>query len=166
MLDKAGLPLPPGEDFWVLGEALGRTGVKSFLQLDVDSNTLEVRSFHKQKLRQLMDDLYGQRVPGTRRRDPATRKVKDTRDLSLFAKILSSDKARVHLHKGKRLQEAAIYVDTREESLVRLAKITKEVSLLLRKLMANRAKGVNAIALHDAARSLDGAVKAFIKEHA
>jgi ParB/Sulfiredoxin domain len=166
LLKKAELPLPPGEDFWVLGEALGRTGVKGFLQLDVDPNTLEVRSFHRKNLSILMDDLYGQKVPGTKRRDPATRKVKDTRDMSLFAKILSSDKARAYLHKGKRLQEASIYVDTREESLARLTKITKEMSLLVRKLLAKNAKNAKAIALHEAFKRFEGTARLFLKEHA
>jgi hypothetical protein len=166
LLKKAGLPLPPGEDFWVLGEALARTGVKSFLQLDVDANTLQVRSFHKQNLSKLMDDLYGRKIPGTKRRDPATRKVKDTRDMSRFANILGSDKARTYLHKGSSLQEASIYVDTREESLARLTKITKEMSLLVRKVLAKNATNTEAIALHEAFKHLERAVKIFLKAHA
>jgi len=166
LLNKGNLPLPPGEDFWVLGEALARTGVKSFLQLDVDPNTLEIRSFNRKNLSRLMDDLYGQRVATTKRRDPATRKVKDTRDLSLFARILSSDKARAFLHKGKTLREASIYVDTREESLTRLTKATKEMALLVRKVLAKNSKNAEAIALHNAFKGLEGAVRAFLKEHA
>jgi hypothetical protein len=165
LLKKARIPLPPGEDFWVLGESLGRTGVKGFLQLDFDANTLEVRSFHKRNLSKLMDDLYGQRGSGTSRRDPATRKVKDTRDISLFAKILGSDRARAYLHRGKSLREASIYVDTREQSLARLTKITKEMSLLVRKVVANNAKSTEAIALHKAFKQMDSAVKAFRKTH-
>jgi hypothetical protein len=166
LLKKAQLPLPPGEDFWVLGESLARTGVKGFLQLDVDANTLEVRSFHKQNLSKLMDDLYGQKVSGTSRRDPATRKVKDTRDISLFAKILASDRARAYLHRGKGLREASIYVDTREQSLARLTKITKEMSLLVRKLSARDGKSAEAIALNAAFKRMETAVKAFRKAHA
>jgi hypothetical protein len=166
LLTEAGLTLPPGEDFWVLGEALARTGVKGFLQLDIDANTLEVRSFHKRNLSKLMDDLYGRKVLGTKRRDPDTRKVKDTRDLSLYANVLSSDKARTYLHTGKRLQEASIYLDTREQSLARLTKITKEMSILVRKLLAQNTRNPEAISLHKAFKALQGAVKVFVKEHA
>jgi hypothetical protein len=166
LLRKAELTFPPGEDFWVLGEALARTGVKDFLQLDVDPNTLEVRSFHKKNLLQLMDDLYGGRIPGSRRRDVATRKVKDTRDLSLFAKVLSSEKARAYLHVGKGLQEASIYVDTKEQSLTRLAKITTEMSLLVHKLSTQNPKNSEAVALQEEFKRLEAAVKAFLKKHA
>jgi hypothetical protein len=166
LLKKAGIRLPPGEDFWVLGEALARTGVKGFLQLDVDANTLEVRSFHTRNLSKLMDDLYGRRIPGTDRRDPATRKVKDTRDLSLFARVLSSDKARLYLHTGKRLQEASIYLDTREQSLARLTKITKEMSLLVRKLLIRTSGNPKAKSLHMTFKEFERAVKVFTKAHA
>jgi hypothetical protein len=165
LLRKADLNLPPGEDFWVLGEALGRTGVKEFLQLDVDPDTLQIRSYRKKNLSQLLDDLYGGRTPGTKRRDTTNRKVKDTRDLSLFAKVLSSEKARAYLHAGKSLQEAAIYVDTREQSLTRLAKLTREMSLLVRKLAVQN-KSSEATALQDEFKRLEIAVKAFLKKHA
>jgi len=166
LLRSAKLNLPPGDDFWVLGEALGRTGVKNFLQLDVDADTLEIRSFQKRNLSRLLDDLYGHKIAGTKRRDPSTRKVKDTRDISLYANILSSDKARTHLHSGKGLQEAAIYVDSREQSLNRLAKITREMSLLVRKLIAQDPKHEQGIKLQTAFKSLDETVKAFLKKYA
>jgi len=41
-------------DFWVLGEALGRTGIKKFLQVDIDSKTLEIRSYSKKNLNLLL----------------------------------------------------------------------------------------------------------------
>jgi hypothetical protein len=166
LLTKAKLSLPPGEDFWVLGEALGRTGVRQFLQLDVDPNTLEVRSYDKRSLSQLLEDLYGVKISGTKRRDPVNRKVKDTRDLSLYSKVLSSERARSCLHSGKGLTEAAIYVDTREESLNRLAKITKEMSLLVRKLIAQDSKKPEVLTLNEAFKRLDEAVKLFLKKHA
>ncbi len=166
LMREAGLTLPPGDDFWVLAEALQRAGVKAFIQLDVDANTLEVRSYNKRNLLQLLDDLYGSRTAGTRRRDPASRKVKDTRDLSLFAKVISSDRARLHLHAGKSLEEAAIYVDTRKQSLKKLATITKEMSLLVRKLLAHGSKETEALALQEAFKRLDSAVKVFLKKHA
>ncbi|MGB8542426.1 MAG: ParB N-terminal domain-containing protein [Candidatus Acidiferrales bacterium] len=166
LMRDADLTLPPGDDFWVLAEALQRAGVKAFIQLDVDANTLEVISFNKRNLLQLLDDLYGPRIKATRRRDPSSRKVKDTRDLSLFAKVISTDKARSHLHAGKSLEESAIYVDTREQSLKRLRTITKEMSLLVRKLSARGSKEDETLSLQEAFKRLDGAVKAFLKKHA
>jgi hypothetical protein len=166
LLQKASLDLPAGEDFWVLGEALQRAGVKDFLQLDVDAKTLEIRSFNKRNLSRLLDDLYGERVGGARKRDTATRKVKDTRDLSLYATVLSSEKARAYIHGGRALQEASIYVDTREQSLNRLGKITKEMSLLVRKLVAEESGETEASALREAFKRLEAAVKAFLKKHA
>jgi hypothetical protein len=166
LMKEAGLKLPPGDDFWVLAEALQRAGVKAFLQLEVDANTLEVRSYNKRNLLQLLDDLYGSRTPGTGRRDPASRKVKDTRDLSIFSKIISSDKARMSLQAGKSLEEAAIYVDTREQSLKRLATITEEMSLLVHKLAGRSSKETEALTLHEAFKRLESAVKVFIKKHA
>jgi hypothetical protein len=47
------------DDFWMLGEALGREGVKKFIQLDVDSTDLHINSFDKSKFRLVLDDLYG-----------------------------------------------------------------------------------------------------------
>ncbi len=166
LMHKASLTLPPGDDFWVLAEALQRAGVKAFIQLDVDATTLEVRSYNKRNLLQLLDDLYGSRTPGSRRRDPANRKVKDTRDLSLFAKVVSSEKARLHLHAGESLEEAGIYVDTREQSLKRLGTITKEMSRLVRKILAHGSKENEALALQEAFKRLDSAVKVFLKKHA
>jgi len=166
LMREAGLKLPPGDDFWVLAEALQRAGVKSFVQLDVDANTLEVNSFNKRNLVHLLDDLYGSRTTGTTRRDAASRKVKDTRDLSLFAKVISSDKARLHLHSGESLEEAAIYVDTRDQSLKRLATITKELSLLVGKILTRGSKETEDLALQEAVKRLDGAVKGFLRKHA
>jgi ParB/Sulfiredoxin domain len=166
LLNAAGLSLPPGENFWVLGEALSRTGVKKFLQLDVDPNTMEVRSYDKTNLARLLDDLYGTKIPGTRKRDVSSRKVKDTRDLSTFAKVLASDKARTYLHSGKGLQEASIYVDTEEQSLGRLPKITREVAALVRRLASQNPKNPEAQSLLNASKHFEQAVKAFLKKHA
>jgi len=140
--------------------------VKSFVQLDIDPDSLEINSFNKRNLLQLLDDLYGSRTAGTARRDATSRKVKDTRDLSLFAKIISSDKARLHLHGGKSLEEAAIYVDTRDQSLTRLDTITKELSLLVRKILTGSSKETEDLALQEAVKRLDSAVKGFLKKHA
>ena len=119
----------------MLAEALQRAGVKKFLQLDVDPKTLDILSYDKGKSKLILDDLYGARGSSVRQQDTIAKKVHDTRDLSTYASVLSSEKASTVLHSGKGLTEAAIYVDTREQSQSRLSKIVKELGVLIRKLL-------------------------------
>jgi hypothetical protein len=165
LLKEAKFILPGNEDFWVLGEALGRTGVKKFLQLDVDPSTLQILGYDKANLKMLLDDLYGPRVASTRQRDTSAKKVHDTRDLSIYASVLSSEKASAVLHDGKSLREAEIYVDTREESRGKLPKVVKELGLLLRKVL-EKDKTPEANTVLQAFKELDSAVKAYMKTHA
>lgn len=165
LLKLANLKLPEGEDFWVLGEALQRAGVKNFLQLDVQPSTLEILGYDRTNLKLVLDDLYGPRSAGTKARDVAAKKVHDTRDLSSYAAILSSEKASAKLHSGKSLDDAAIYVDTREQSQSRLSKSVKQLSILIHKLTQNEAD-VEALALNRAVKDLDSAVRAYLKKHA
>lgn len=165
LLKVAKIDLPAGEDFWVLGEALQRSGVKKFLQLEVNSDTMEVVSYQKTNLKLLLDDLYGPREASVKQRDVSAKKVHDTRDLSTYASVLSSEKATSVLHSGRGLSEAAIYVDTREQSQTRLKKIVKELGVLLRKLMPP-GKVAEAVAVHRAFKELEAAVKAYLKKHA
>ena len=165
LLKEAKVKLPEGEDFWVLGEALQRAGVKKFLQLDVETNSLEILGYNKGNLKLLLDDLYGPREASVKQRDVSAKKVHDTRDLSTYASVLSSDKAASVLHSGKGLTEAAIYVDTTEQSQTRLSKIVKELNLLIRKLMQQE-KTPEAISVHQAYKELDSAIKAYLKKHA
>jgi hypothetical protein len=165
LLKAAKIKLPEGDDFWVLGEALQRSGVKKFLQLDVHSATLEIRGYNTGNLRLLLDDLYGPRNASAKGRDVTAKKVYDTRDLSRYASVLSSEKAAAVLHAGKGLNEAAIYVDTREESQARLSKIVKELGLLIRKLM-QQDRNIEAAAVNHTYKELESAVKAYLKKHA
>jgi hypothetical protein len=160
LLNQAGVRLPQGEDFWMLGEALQRTGIKKYLQLQVDPKTLEIKSYDKRHLGLLLDDLYGRKKTGAER-DPATRLVSDTRDLSRLAKVLSADKAALALRGGKALEEAEILVDSREESIARLSKVTKQLGVLLKKLCTG-SKVPDASRLAQAYKEFDTAVKAFV----
>ena len=164
LLNKAKAALPPAEDFWVLGEALGRTGIQKFLQLDVDSKTLEVRSFDKRNFKQLLDDFYGPRKAGSKERDSTAKVLHDTRDLLRFAKVLGSDKACLVLHSGRSLEEAEICADTSEESLKRLGKITKELSILLKKLLGSK-RDQEAGNLRQAFKQYESAIRAFLKKN-
>jgi len=165
LLRYAKINLPETDDFWVLAEALSRSGVQKFLQLQVNPTTLAIIDCDKSKLRQLLDDLYGNSGQAKGHKLASERKVKDTRDLSTYASVLSSDKAASVLHAGKSLQEAAIYVDTREESLGRLTKISREIGLLIGKLVPGDSSR-EAATLQSAHKELNNAVKAYVKKNA
>jgi hypothetical protein len=164
LLQRASAALPKGEDFWVLGEALQRAGVKKFLQLEVDSKTLDIVSYDKKNLTLLLTDLYGPKK-GTSERDASARVVFDTRDLSRLSRVLESEKASAVLHGGKNLEEAEIYVDTREQSLSRLSKVTKELGLLLKKLLPG-SKDQDGTKLLQLFKQFETMVKGFISKNA
>jgi ParB-like nuclease domain len=166
LLKQANVPLPPGEDFWVLAEALGRSGVKEFVELDVDAKTLNVSAYDKKNLSILLDDLYGPKLSGSENRDSKKRKVQDTRDLSLYASILGSDKARTALRSGRDLDDAAIYVGTNEQSLAKLMKMIKALKLLVSKLAPSARRKIEADKLREAVKALESAAKAFGKTDA
>lgn len=166
LLRKANVPLPQGEDFWVLAEALNRSGVKNYLQLDVDAKTLKVVAYNKDNLVTILDDLYGPRSQNTGNRDTKKRKITDTRELSLYANILASEKARTALRTGKDLDEAAIYLGTDEQSVARLFKMLKALKLLIQKLTSPAKHDNETNALHQALRDLEAAIKAFQRKNA
>ena len=161
LLREAGEEIPGDEDFWVLGEAIGRAGIKEFIELEVNPQTLEVLSYNKKKLALLLNDLYGARK-NTVERDPGAKVVSDTRKLSRLANVLSSEKASSVLHSGKTLEEAEIYVDTREQSINRLSKLSKALGVLLKKLLrGNKDAGSNLLEMY---RRFDDAVKKFVSK--
>lgn len=151
--------LPAEVDFWMLGEALGRTGIKKFLQLEINSKTLEILNCDKKNINFLLDYLYGPTYKGSSR-DVSRRVVEDTRDLSRLSKVLGSEKAIAALRKGRPLEEAEILVDTREESINRLVKVTKELGVLIGKLVS-RSKDEDSMNLRRVYEEFKAAVKAF-----
>jgi len=162
LLKSAGLKMPPSDDFWVLGEALSRTGTKKFLQLEVDPKTLTISNYSKKNLNLLLSDLYGPQTKSGSR-DSAQKIVFDTRDLSRLANVLSSDKATSVLHSGKTIGEAEIYVDTFEQSITRLTKVTKEMRVLIAKVLRHK-NGAENSRLLNSFRRFDTAVKEFVKK--
>jgi hypothetical protein len=162
LLKQAKINLPEGGNFWMLGEALSRTGIKKFLQLDIDSKNLTIQGYIKKALDLLLDYLYGPKQKNGGR-DADRRIVFDTRDLSRLAEVLGSEKASAALSSGRTLEEAEILVDTREESIKRLGRVTKELGTLLRKLQIGRRDG-GSTRLHNAYKEFDAAVKAFISK--
>jgi hypothetical protein len=163
LLHRAGVTLP-GEDFWMLGEALQRSGIKKYLQLEVDSKTLDILGYDKRNLSALLNDLYGPKKPGSSEREVSARIVYDTRDLSRLARVLGSEKATDVLHAGKDLEEAEIHVDTREESLTRLSKVNKKLGVLLKKVLAGT-RDPEGTKLLQAYKQFDASVKSFINKN-
>lgn len=149
----------------MLAEALQRQGVKKFLQLDIDPKDLQVRSYDRNNLALVMDDLYGPvEIPG-KARSTNKRKVGDTRYLSTYSNILQSDSATRVLHKGKNLDEAAIYVDTEEQSIEKLGQATKRIGILIKKVLPTSATAESKV-LGESFKAFDVAVREFIKKHA
>ena len=111
----------------------------------------------------LLDDLYGPKQrDGTR--DVEKRIVEDTRDLSRLGRVLDSEKATAELRAGKTLEEAEIYVDTREESIQRLVKVTKELGVLVTKKLLPGTKGKEGLRLLRTYKDFDVAVKVFVSK--
>src|SRR5439155_10961951 len=99
------------QDFWVLGEGLNRSGIKQYIELEVDRDSLDVKGFEKDSLKNLLTFIYG--TPEKDRRD---RRIEETRDLSKLAKVLASRTARAALEKGRSLEESSVLIDTPSES--------------------------------------------------
>jgi hypothetical protein len=161
LLESAGLKMPHSEDFWVLGEALARAGIKKFLQLEIDPKTLEIVNYNKRNLNLLLSDLYGPKKGDER--DPSKRIVFDTRDLSRLANVLSSEKATSVLHSGKTIGEAEIYVDTWEQSVTRLTTVMREMRALIKKVLRHKNGAANEH-LANSFKRFDSAVKKFVKD--
>lgn len=147
----------------MLAEALGRSGVKSFLELEVDPKTLTIKSYNKENLALVLNDLYGPKTSRKSVRDSTARKVHETRDLSLYSSVLASEKARSVLHSGKDLEDAAIYTGTREQSLTLLDKRVRALKLLLVKVAPNNPRDPSVAALHEKYKQFEVAVKEFLK---
>lgn len=97
------------EDFWSLAESFGRKNIRIYIQLDVDRRTMQVKSFDPVKLRYLAQFLYGKR-----------RRVTDTRQLSALGRVLGSPQAAAKLERGASLDEASLYVASKQETIAQL----------------------------------------------
>jgi hypothetical protein len=94
------------EDFWSLAESFGRKNIKVYIQLDVDRRSMRVKHFDPAKLRYLARFLYGDK-----------RRVTDTRQLSALSRVLGSQDAARKLERGATLDEASLYVESKQETL-------------------------------------------------
>lgn len=125
------------QDFWVLGEALNRGGIKEYIGLDVDSKSLRIKEFDKKKLKNLLSYIYGIPEDGKR--------IRETRDVSLLGRVLESKAAAAELERGRSLLEASLFIESTEESVKRLKRLTSELRLLLKKVLAKQPKYRSAV---------------------
>lgn len=115
------------EDFWSLAESFGRRNIKAYIELDVDRKSMKIKWFDRTKLRYLTHFLYGK-----------NRRVTDTRQLSALSKILGSPKAARSLERGASLDEASLYVASKQDTLRLLMKQLVRVLDRIRKLSPDR----------------------------
>lgn len=117
------------QDFWVLGEGLSRSGIKEYISLNIDGDSLEVKGVDKKKLEQLFTFIYG--TPEKQRKD---RRIAETRELSNLARVLESKPARVALEKGATLEEASVLIESSDETVARLRRLVSELRVVVRVL--------------------------------
>jgi ParB-like nuclease domain len=118
------------QEFWILGEALTRSAIPEYIELEVDPDTLEVEGYNLAKLQKLIDFLYGELKGDTR--DKQTRKISETRDSSDLARVLSDPKTAAKVERGASLDEALLEVQTPKENMKRLRKLLRELAIVVR----------------------------------
>lgn len=122
------------QDFWVLGEALTRTGIREYVELTVDNSTLEVKRFNDKRFKLLLQFIYGTPEAGK----VTNRRIRETRDLSTLARVLQSKRAGDVLEKGKPLEEATLFLESRPESLARLSRLLTQLRVLLKRVLVGK----------------------------
>lgn len=132
VLLKTASDIPEGKDFWLLGEALTRSGVRKYLALDVNRKTVQINEVNSRKASYLLDFLYGKYNRLKNTRDPSTARISDTRQLKDLARALGSDKASVALESGQDLQLALMLVESKEEGVKRLTRLLRELTALFK----------------------------------
>lgn len=115
------------QDFWILGEGLSRSGIKDYVELDIDADSLQVRGFNQDKLKNLLQFIYGPKEKGK----VSERRIRETRDLGTLSKVLQSKRAAGALEGGLSLDEAALFIETTSESMARLERVVRDLRLLL-----------------------------------
>jgi len=104
------------EDFWSLAESFGRQKIKVYIELDVDKRSMKIKSFDPAKLRYLAKFLYGPK-----------RRVTDTRQLSALSRVLGSPEAARKLEQGATLDEASLYIESKQDTLAQLLRQLEKI---------------------------------------
>jgi hypothetical protein len=159
---KTNSDIPEGKDFWLLGEALSRSGIKKYVELDVDRKTIQVAHIHNRRLSHLLDFLYGKYNRSKKTRDPSTATISDTRQLSALAKTLNSAEASAALEGGSDLQLALMFVESKEESVRRLTRLLDEMSALFKDAFKLNSRIPQQKDVVDAFKNFEKAVKGYL----
>lgn len=148
--------------FWILGEALQRGKIKEYIKLKTNPDSLKVEGFDKEKLRHLLEFLYGSAEGGRKGgyRTVTSARITETRQLSKLARVLSSRKAAEKLESGKTLDEAELYVETREDTVRGLI---QELRILLQKIIALQPDADETAQIEKHLEGFRAAVQAFPK---
>lgn len=152
------LELGEDQSFWILGEALARSGIKEYIKLDVDPKSFKIRSFDKTKFQYLLEFLYGS-VKQTGRssaRSAGLRRITDTRQLSRLAKVLANKRASEKLENGSTLEEAELYVSTPEETIDGLI---SDLIVILQRVISLRPTEGQIKQIENHFKSFDKAIK-------
>ena len=163
VLLKSESDIPEGKDFWLLGEALTRSGVRKYLQLDVNRKTVQVNHVTNRKVGYLLDFLYGKYNKSKQTRDPSVARISDTRQLKDLARALGSDQASAALEMGSDLELALMLVESREESVRRLRRLLRELAALFKDglRLSNRVQTEKQVI--EAFKEFDKAAKSYLE---
>lgn len=132
------------EDFWALAESFGRKKIKAYIQLDVDTRAMRIKWFDPVKLRYLAQFLYGKK-----------RRVTDTRQLSALGSVLGSPEAARRLERGATLEEASLYVESKQETIGHLLRQLEKIFGRIRTLSPGKEDSVRILrAVEDFSRRL------------
>jgi hypothetical protein len=163
VLLKTESDIPEGKDFWLLGESLTRSGVRKYVQLDVNRKTVQVNHVNTKKVSHLLDFVYGKYNKSKRTRDPSTARISDTRQLKDLARALGSDDASAALELGHDLQLALMLVETREESIKRLKRLLRELTALFKDGLRLRARVQAEKDVLDTFKDFEEAAKSYLE---
>jgi len=126
------------EDFWSLAESFGRKDIRAYIQLDVDRRTMRIKMYDPVKLRHLARFLYGK-----------NRRVTDTRQLSDLGGVLGSPRAAAELERGATLDEAALYVESKQDTIAYLQKQMEKLFEKIRKLSPGKEDSAKILSVID-----------------
>lgn len=124
------------EDFWSLAESFGRKKIRLYIQLDVDRRSMRIKYFDAVKLRYLSKFLYGKK-----------RRVTDTRQLSALSRVLGSPDAARKLERGATLDEASLYVESKQETIGHLLRQLEKLFEKIKMLSPGREESVKIVKL-------------------
>lgn len=150
------------QDFWVLGEGLSRSGIKEYIELDVDNGSLKIQGYNEKKLKNLLHFIYG--VPEGAKF--VNRRIRETRELSTLGRVLQIKRAAAVLERDGLLEEAALYIESPEESLGRLRRLVSELKVLLKGVLARSRSQYGAKEILARFETFERSVKKFIKDAA